>query len=154
MTHQDYMRQALALARDALETGDVPVGCVVVCGNKIVGRGRNRREERRDASAHAEMEAIRQACGSLGRWRLSDCTLYVTLEPCAMCAGAILNARMGQVWYGAADTRAGCLGSVLALQEEGLGHRPQIYGGLLEEDCKGLLMAFFEGLREKKQKIL
>ena len=108
MEHEGYMRQALALAREALESGDVPVGCVIADreGN-IVGRGRNRREERGDATAHAEVEAIRDACNHLGSWRLHGCTLYVTLEPCPMCAGAIINSRLSTVRYGARDDKAG-----------------------------------------------
>ena len=148
MEHEEYMRQALALAREALDTGDVPVGCVIAGPDgRIVGRGRNRREERGDATAHAEVEAIRDACAQLGSWRLAGCTLYVTLEPCPMCAGAIINARLSAVRYGAKDEKAGACGSVLNLFEERFNHRPRLYGGLLAEACAGVLREFFEGLR-------
>ena len=148
MEHEEYMRQALALAREALATGDVPVGCVIAGPDgRIAGRGRNRREERGDATAHAEVEAIRDACAHLGSWRLAGCTLYVTLEPCPMCAGAIINARLSAVRYGAKDEKAGACGSVLNLFEERFNHRPRLYGGLLEEACAGVLREFFEGLR-------
>ena len=148
MEHEEYMRQALALAREALDTGDVPVGCVIAGPDgRIVGRGRNRREERGDATAHAEVEAIRDACAHLGSWRLAGCTLYVTLEPCPMCAGAIINARLSAVRYGAKDEKAGACGSVLNLFEERFNHRPRLYGGLLAEECAGVLREFFEGLR-------
>ena len=110
MDHEYYMRQALELAQQALFEGEVPVGCVIVQGERIVGRGRNRRETGRTALGHAEVEAIQQACEALGGWRLKDCTLYVTLEPCPMCAGAILNARIPVVRYGAKDDKAGCCG--------------------------------------------
>ena len=135
MEHEGYMRQALALAREALESGDVPVGCVIADreGN-IVGRGRNRREERGDATAHAEVEAIRDACNHLGSWRLHGCTIYVTLEPCPMCAGAIINSRISAVRYGARDDKAGACTSVLNLFEERFNHRPRLYGGLLEAE--------------------
>ena len=145
--HEEYMAQALALAREAAAAGEVPVGCVIVRRGVVIGRGRNRREERGSALSHAEVEAIAQANRALGDWRLSDCALYVTLEPCPMCAGAILNARIAQVRYGARDGRAGCCGSVLNLFEENFGHRPRIYGGLLEEECAALLREFFRTLR-------
>jgi len=147
MEHEDYMRLALELAAQALETGDVPVGCVIVKDGRVVGRGRNRREERGDATAHAELEAIRDACERLGSWRLHGCTLYVTLEPCPMCAGGIVNSRVSVLRYGARDGKAGCCGSVLNLFEERFNHRPRIYGGLLEEECARLLQTFFLGLR-------
>ena len=138
-----FMEQALALAREAGRQGDIPVGCVVVRGNVVLGCGRNRRELLGDATAHAELEAIREACHALGSWRLSDCTLYVTLEPCPMCAGAIINARIGTVVYGAPNPKAGCCGSVLPLFHEKFNHRPAVYGGVLEEDCARLLGEFF-----------
>lgn len=145
-----YMRDALALARAAQETGDVPVGCVIVRGEEIIGRGQNRREAASDATAHAELEAIRMASQALGRWNLSDCALYVTLEPCPMCAGAIWNARIPFVCFGAADPRAGCCGSVLHLGLEGFAPEPEIWGGLLEEESLALLRDFFRGLRKKE----
>ena len=149
MTHEDSMREARALARSCLPDGDVPVGCVVVSPDgTIIGRGRNRREATNRATAHAEVEAIEQACAALGSWRLTDCTLYVTLEPCPMCAGAIINARIGAVRYGAKEEKSGCCGSVLNLFEERFNHRPRVYGGLLERECKAVLEQFFQNLRE------
>ena len=142
------MRRALALAGRCLETGDVPVGCVIADGEgRIVGEGWNRREADGSAVAHAEVEAITAACRTLGRWRLDGCTLYVTLEPCPMCAGAILNARIAAVRYGAKEPLSGCCGSVLNLFEERFGHRPRIYGGLLADDCAALLREFFHNVR-------
>lgn len=141
-----YMKQALALAREAAEEGDVPVGCVVVRDGVVLGTGRNRREARRDATAHAELEAIRMACKALGSWRLEGCALYVTLEPCPMCAGAMILARVGAVVYGAASPKSGCCGSVLSLFQEDFNHRPAVYGGVLEEECGALLSGFFDGM--------
>ena len=149
MSHEDYMRQAIKLAEQCPAAGDVPVGCVVVSpGGKIIGQGRNRREADGRATAHAEIEAIDRACAALGTWRLEGCTLYVTLEPCPMCAGAIINARIGTVRYGAREEKSGCCGSVLNLFEERFNHRPKIYGGLLEQECRELLEVFFQGLRK------
>ncbi len=142
------MRQALALAEEAAGHGDVPVGCVVVKDGAVIGRGCNRREERGDAVAHAEVEAIRQACRAVGGWNLHDCALYVTLEPCPMCAGAIINARVGTVCYGARDEKAGACGSVLDLFAERFNHRPRVYGGVLKEACAALLQDFFHNLRK------
>ena len=147
MSHEDYMREALELARQAAAEGDVPVGCVIVKDGEIVGRGLNRREERGDATAHAELEAIRDACRRLGSWRLHGCTLYVTLEPCPMCAGGIINARIETVRYGARDEKAGCCASVLNLFEERFNHHPRIYGRVLEAECAALLQEFFQSLR-------
>lgn len=144
-----YMSLALSLAREALQTGDVPVGCVIVQPDgSVLGRGRNRREERGDALAHAELEAIRQACQALGTWRLDKATLYVTLEPCAMCAGAIINARIKELYFGAREGKSGCCGSILNLFCEPFNHHPRVYGGLLEEECRALLEDFFRALRE------
>ena len=147
MSHEDFMRQALELAQEAAAEGDVPVGCVIVRDGQIIGRGRNRREERGDATAHAELEAIRDACARLGSWRLHGCTLYVTLEPCPMCAGGIINARISEVRYGTRDEEAGCCVSVLDLLSEPFNHRPRVYRGPLEEECRSLLQDFFESLR-------
>ena len=147
MDHEAYMSQALELAREAAAGGDVPVGCVIVRDGEVIGRGRNRREERGDATAHAEVEAIRDACARLGGWRLHRCVLYVTLEPCPMCAGAIVNARVEEIRYGVKDDKAGCCGSVLNLFEERFNHRPRIYRGPLERECEGVLQAFFQSLR-------
>ena len=148
MTHEDYMRRALELARECLADGDVPVGCVIAAPDgRIVGEGRNRREADGNAAAHAEIEAITRACRTLGSWRLTGCTLYVTLEPCPMCAGAIINARIAAVRYGAREEKSGCCGSVLNLFEERFNHRPRIYGGLLAEESSVLLAEFFQRLR-------
>ena len=148
MEHEEYMTQALELARQAMAEGEVPVGCVIVRDGVVVGRGRNRRERARTALGHAEIEAIDQACRTLGGWRLRDCTLYVTLEPCPMCAGAIVNARVPVVRYGARDDKAGCCGSVLNLFEERFNQHPRISGGLLEDQCAALLQEFFQNLRQ------
>jgi len=148
MERESYMRLALELAREALSEGEVPVGCVIVRDGAVVGRGRNRRETGRTALGHAELEAIQQACEALGGWRLRDCALYVTLEPCPMCAGAIVNARIPVLCYGARDEKAGCCGSVLNLFEERFNHHPRIYGGILEAECAALLQTFFQQLRD------
>ena len=142
-----FMDEALTLAREAAADGEVPVGCVIVRGDTVVGRGRNRRETDKSALAHAEIEAIGEACRHLGGWRLWECTLYVTLEPCPMCAGAIVNARIPAVYYGAKDDKAGCCGSVLNLFEERFNHHPRIYGRVLEAECAALLQEFFQSLR-------
>ena len=148
MTHEDYMNQALTLAREAAAHGEVPVGCVIVRDGKIIGRGRNRREEKQAVSSHAEMEAMAQANEALGSWRLEDCDLYVTLEPCPMCAGAILNARVRRVFYGARDRAMGACGGVLNLFMEDFPHHPQLVGGILAEGCQTVLSAFFKELRK------
>ena len=147
MDHEAYMRLALDLAREAAEAGEVPVGCVIVRDGRVVGRGRNRREEKQHTSSHAEMEAIRQANEILGAWRLEDCTLYVTLEPCPMCAGAILNARIPRVYYGARDREMGACGGVLNLFMEDFPQTPALVGGVLEEECREVLTDFFRRLR-------
>ena len=148
MTHEDYMNQALTLAREAAAHGEVPVGCVIVRDGKIIGRGRNRREEKQAVSSHAEMEAMAQANEALGSWRLEDCDLYVTLEPCPMCAGAILNARVRRVFCGARGRAMGACGGVLNLFMEDFPHHPQLVGGILAEDCQTVLSAFFKELRK------
>ena len=142
-----YMREALVLAQEAAAEGEVPVGCVIVRDGQIVGRGRNRRERDKTALAHAECEAIRQACESLGGWRLWDCTLYVTLEPCPMCAGAIINARIPRVVFGASDKKCGACGSVCDLFSMEFNHHPQVTQGVMEEECAALLSDFFKDLR-------
>jgi len=144
-----FMRQALALAREAAAAGEVPVGCVVVREGVVVGRGRNKREEKRSAASHAEMEAIAQANRTLGTWRLDGCELYVTLEPCPMCAGAILNARIARVWFGARDRWFGACGGVTNLFMEDFPHPPALVGGVLEEECRALLSGFFSRIREQ-----
>ena len=184
MTHEDYMRQAINLARECLTGGahrspaervrwgeegqrnerafaaggsegyaacpdDVPVGCIVVSpGGTIIGRGRNRREQANRATAHAEVEAINEACAALGSWRLEGCALYVTLEPCPMCAGAIINARIAELYFGAREGKSGCCGSILNLFCEPFNHHPRVYGPLLEEECRAPLTEFFQGLRK------
>ena len=147
MDHEGYMRQALALAREAAECGEVPVGCVIVRDGQVIGRGRNRREEKQHTGSHAEMEAICQANEALGTWRLDDCTLYVTLEPCPMCAGAIINARIPRVVFGAPDPKAGSCGSVTDLFALPYNHRPACEGGVQEEECAQQLRDFFRALR-------
>lgn len=147
-----YMEEALALAREAAAAGEVPVGCVIVQNGRIVGRGRNRREETQATVSHAEMEAIAQANRALGTWRLDTCELYVTLEPCPMCAGAILNARIPRVWYGARDRAFGACGGVTNLFMEEFPNRPALVGGILGEACQAVLTAFFRGLRKREEK--
>ena len=151
MTHEDYMREALSLAREALADGEVPVGCVVVWDGAIVGRGRNRREGARTALGHAEIEAIAQACKALNGWRLHRATLYVTLEPCPMCAGAIINARIPRVVIGALDPKAGSCGSVVNLFDLPYNHRPEITRGVLEDACASELRTFFRTLRARRR---
>lgn len=147
MKDLEFMQAALDLAREAGSEGEVPVGCVIVRGDKIVGRGRNRREKDKTALGHAEIEAIADACKNLGGWRLWDCTLYVTLEPCPMCAGAIINARIPRVVFGASDIKCGACGSVCNLFEMNFNHHPQVEKGLLEEESQALLEDFFKELR-------
>ena len=145
-----YMGQALALALEAAEAGEVPVGCVIVREGVVIGRGRNRREERRSALSHAEVEAIAQANRALSSWRLEDCSLYVTLEPCPMCAGAILNARISRVFFGARDPAFGACGGVMNLFMEDFPHPPALVGGILEEECRAVLSRFFQDLRRRE----
>ena len=142
-----FMDQALELAREAARDGEVPVGCVIVCRGEIVGRGRNRRETNKTALAHAEIEAIGEACRKLGGWRLWECTLYVTLEPCPMCAGAIINARIPRVVYGASDAKFGAVGSVCSLFSMAFNHHPQVESGIREEEAAALMTQFFQELR-------
>ncbi len=150
MTDWEIMNRALALAAKASELDDVPVGAVVVRDGEIVGEGYNRRESGKSAVAHAEVEAIQSACRRLGRWRLSDCEIYVTLEPCPMCTGAIINSRLSRVTFGAYDYKAGSMGSVVNLCDLPYNHKPEIIGGFMEEECAGLLSAFFAELRVRK----
>ena len=148
MEREEYMALALALAKEAAQAGEVPVGCVIADGEgRVIGRGRNRREESGDATAHAEVEAIRQACAALGNWRLEKCSIYVTLEPCSMCTGAIINSRIPTVVFGAREALSGSCGSVIDLFSENYGHRPAVFGGVLAEDCAALLRDFFRGKR-------
>lgn len=145
--HEQYMTEALRLARQAGALGEVPVGAVVVRRGEIVGEGCNLRERDQNALAHAEVIAIHRACKTLGRWRLSDCDLYVTLEPCPMCAGAVLNSRLRRVFFGAKDERAGACGRVVNLFELPGGLRPEYEGGVLGQQCEALLKEFFDNLR-------
>lgn len=152
MTDEEYMREAIALAEKAFELGEVPVGAVAVWDGKIVGRGMNLRETDKNALRHAEIMAIDEACKNLGGWRLWKCDLYVTLEPCPMCAGAIINSRVKRVIYGAKDPKAGSCGSLTNLFEMPYNHKPEVVSGILEEECSALLKSFFEKLREKRKK--
>jgi tRNA(adenine34) deaminase len=146
--HEHWMRLAIAEARRALEHDDVPIGAVVVHDGEVIAAGRNERELRRDPTAHAEAIALRGAARALGSWRVLDSTLYVTLEPCAMCAGAIVLARVPSVVYGCTDPKAGAAGSVLdVLAEPRLNHRPQVTGGVLAGECAALLTEFFAARR-------
>ena len=147
MEDLQFMDAALELAKEAAAEGEVPVGCVIVRGDQIVGRGRNRRETGKTALGHAEIEAIAEACKNLGGWRLWKCTLYVTLEPCPMCAGAIINARIPRVVYGASDDKAGSCGSVCDLFAMPYNHHPMVEKGLMEAECSQLLQEFFAQLR-------
>ena len=142
-----FMDAAIELAKEAAAEGEVPVGCVIVRGNEIVGRGRNRRERGKTALGHGEIEAIGEACRNLGGWRLWECTLYVTLEPCPMCAGAIINARIPRVVYGASDVKCGACGSVCNLFSMEFNHHPVVEKGIREEECGALLTEFFRNLR-------
>jgi tRNA(adenine34) deaminase len=147
--HEYYMSIAISLAKEAGADGEAPVGSIVVDANgAVIGRGRNRREKTKSALAHAELEAIEDACNTLSDWRLSDCSLYVTLEPCPMCAGAIIMSRIGKVFYGAKDELTGSCGSVTNLFMEQYGQSTQITGGVLANDCGALLTEFFKSLRE------
>ena len=149
MTHEDYMREALFLAREAAAQGEIPVGCVIAdTEGRIIARGANTRERERSALGHAELAAIDEACRSLSDWRLSGCTLYVTLEPCPMCTGAIINARIPTVVFGAREENFGSCGSVIDLFSERYGHKPAVYGGVLGDECAALMKEFFERLRK------
>ena len=149
MDHELYMQKALELAREAALEGEVPVGCVIVRNGEIVATGRNRRETAKTALGDAEIEAIGAACEKLGGWRLWDCTLYVTLEPCPMCAGAIVNARIPTVVFGASDDKCGACGSVCDLFSMDFNHHPQVVKGVCQEEAAALLTDFFKDLREK-----
>ena len=145
---EQHMHEALHLAEEAAAHGEVPVGCVITdCTGAVIGRGRNRREETHDATAHAELEAIREACASRGNWRLDGCTLYVTLEPCPMCTGAIINARISELVYGAREENTGSCGSVIDLFAENYGHRPRVFTGTCAQESRQLLRRFFESCR-------
>ena len=147
MPHQYYMAEALREAQKAALLGDVPVGAVLVCGEQIIARAHNEKEAKQDPTEHAEMMVIRVACQKRGDWRLADCTLYVTLEPCPMCAGAILNARIPRVFYGARDEAMGACGGVFNLFMEDFPNPPALVGGILSEECGQVLADFFAELR-------
>ena len=147
-----YMEEALKEAALAALEGEIPVGAILVQDGRVIARNHNRRERAHDATAHAEILVIREACEKLRRWRLADSTLYVTMEPCPMCAGAILNARIGRVVYGAADPKAGSLGSVTDLFALPYNHHPVVESGLLEQECAQVLSAFFQNLRKQKSR--
>lgn len=149
MPHEHYMKLALEEAKKAAAAGEIPVGAVVVCGDTVLAAAHNDRELTHSPMGHAEIRAIEEACRKRGDWRLEDCTLYVTLEPCVMCSGAILNARVGQVVYGAADEQWGCLGSRLNLAHLDLGAAPRLVSGVLEEECRALLTGFFRQRRQQ-----
>ena len=146
----EFMKYALSLAKKSAEEGEVPVGAIVVCDGEIVGVGRNRREVVKNALHHAEIEAINSACQKLGGWRLWKCDLYVTLEPCPMCAGAIINSRIKNVYFGASDYKNGACGSVVNLFQLDFNHKPNFESGILETECSEILTRFFKNLREKK----
>ncbi|MDQ0063899.1 tRNA adenosine(34) deaminase TadA [Paenibacillus harenae] len=145
-----WMTEAIAEARKAEQIGEVPIGAVIVRDNEIIGRGYNLRETNLDPTAHAEMVAIRDATERIGAWRLLDCTLYVTLEPCPMCAGAIVQSRVKRVVYGTTDPKAGCAGTLMnLLQEPRFNHETELTSGILQEECASLLTQFFRRLRER-----
>lgn len=145
------MQKALELAKISAAEGEVPVGAIIVKGDEIVGTGRNRREYGKNALYHAEIEAIDNACKTLGGWRLWECDMYVTLEPCPMCAGAIINSRIKTVYYGASDLKAGSFGSVVDFNSLPYNHKPEIVSGVMQDEARELLSDFFKGLREKKK---
>ena len=144
------MDRALTLAFKAAEKGEVPVGAVIVKNGEIIAEGRNRREEKQNALSHAEIEAINTACKKLKSWRLDGCELYVTLEPCPMCTGAIINARIKTVIFGAYDSKAGSMDSVINLCDYPYNHKPEIYGGICEDECIAVMQRFFKGLRKEQ----
>ena len=146
-----FMQKALELAKISAAEGEVPVGAIIVKGDDIVGTGRNRREYGKNALYHAEIEAIDNACKTLGGWRLWECDMYVTLEPCPMCAGAIINSRIKTVYYGASDLKAGSFGSVVDFNSLPYNHKPEIVSGVMQDEARKMLSDFFKGLREKKK---
>lgn len=148
---EKFIRAAISQAKLAAESGEVPVGAVIVRGDEVISVGINRRESDKNALAHAELEAIDNACKKLGGWRLFGCTLYVTLEPCPMCAGAIINSRLDRVVFGAYDKKAGSLSSVMNMFEHPYNHKPAVTGGVLEDECAALLSDFFKNLRENAE---
>ena len=153
MDHELYMKEAYKLAEKAYRLEETPIGCVIVRDGRIIGKGYNRRNKKKNSLAHAEVMAIAQACKKVGDWRLEDCTLYVTLEPCPMCAGAIVQARLPLVVIGARNPKAGCAGSVIDLfNVGGFNHRVELVEGIMGEECEQLMTGFFRELRERKKK--
>ncbi len=148
LQHSDYMDLAIEEAKRTHASQDVPIGCVIVKDGCVIARGHNTREQDHTALGHAEINAIAAACETVGSWRLSGCTLYVTLEPCPMCMGAIINARIDTVVFGAYDVKAGCAGTLCDFCRMGFNHTPQVIGGIREFACKALLSEFFETLRK------
>lgn len=151
MDDRDFMNEALRLAALAAAEDEVPVGAVVTLGGEIVGRGRNRREKSKNALAHAEIEAINDACSNLGGWRLWQCDMFVTLEPCPMCAGAIINSRIKRIVFGAYDKKSGSCESLVRLFDLPYNHKPQLEGGFMQEECSAILSGFFKQLRDGKK---
>lgn len=150
---EKYMKEAIKQAKKAYSIDETPIGCVIVYEDKIIARGYNRRNTDKSTLAHAEITAIKKACKKLGDWRLEGCTLYVTLEPCPMCAGAIIQSRIDRVVVGSMNPKAGCAGSVLnILQTEGFNHQTELTTGILKEECSQLMTGFFKELRMKKKK--
>lgn len=150
---EKFMKEALKQAKKAASIGEAPIGAVIVRNGEIIARGYNKRETKKNALLHAEIIAIDRACKRLGGWRLPDCEIYVTLEPCPMCGGAIINSRIERVYFGAYDKKAGCCGSAADLFKEGMfNHRPEIFGGIMESECAELLKSFFAELRKSKKK--
>ena len=150
MSHSYFMGEALILAKNAEKHADVPVGAVIVKNGEIIAKGQNRREEHGNSLAHAEIEAINEACRVLGSKYLTDCILYVTLEPCPMCAGAIINSRIDKVVFGAYDDKAGCFGTLANFNDLAFNHKPIIAGGYMEKECSEILSIFFEKTRKNK----
>ena len=144
---EEYMREALKEAEKCIDTGDVPIGCVIVKNGEIIARGHNTREAFHTALGHAEINAIENACKSIGSWRLENCAIYVTLEPCPMCAGAIINSRIGEVYFGAYDKKGGAVGGIINLFEENFNHKPKVQGGILKDECALILQNVFAKLR-------
>ncbi len=152
-TDEKYMKEAIRQAKKAYAIGEVPIGCVIVHDGKIIGRGYNRRTIDKNVLAHAEIQAIRKACKKMNDWRLEECTMYVTLEPCQMCSGAIIQSRMTRVVVGCMNPKAGCAGSILnLLQVPEFNHQAELTTGVLEEECSQMMKSFFKELREAKKK--
>jgi tRNA(adenine34) deaminase len=153
MEKEQYMKEALKEAKKALEKNEVPIGAVVVLNDEIIGRGHNCRENRNSVVGHAEIIAIEQACKNIGSWKLDNCSIFITVEPCPMCAGAIMQARIANVYYGASDEKAGAFGSVFDLTTiQGFSHYPNVRKQIMEKDCSKLMQTFFKNIRAKQQK--